>query len=281
MPILGLTSPVGAARSWPLSSPWLCSWERPTPRRWVSSPHAIGRATSRRAGAGSDALGGRAEPGESDQHRHRRARARLGARSRELSPPLREQPDMRPEGDRIVILEDTNGDGTADKSTVFDQSPEIRAPLGIAVLGDRVIVSQSPNLIVYTKDARDRIVKQGGAAHRLGRRRSRPRAPRGGVRAGRPLLLQRRQRRLRRHRSVGHARARAGPGPDPGRRRGDVGRRRLLRRRRPWWSTRTAPVSRCSRRTSATRTSWRSTRSATSGRRTTTTTATRGRGRTT
>ncbi len=43
---------------------------------------------------------------------------------------------------------------------MFDQSPEIRAPLGIAVLGDRVIVSQSPNLIVYTKDARDRIVRQ-------------------------------------------------------------------------------------------------------------------------
>jgi putative membrane-bound dehydrogenase-like protein len=71
---------------------------------------------------------------------------------------LRGQPDVRPEGDRIVILEDTNRDGTADKRTVFDQSPEIRAPLGIAVLGDRVIVSQSPNLIVYTKDAGDRIV---------------------------------------------------------------------------------------------------------------------------
>ena len=34
------------------------------------------------------------------------------------------------------------------------------APLGIAVLGDRVIVSQSPNLVVYTKDARDQIVKR-------------------------------------------------------------------------------------------------------------------------
>src|SRR5262249_41588547 len=41
-----------------------------------------------------------------------------------------------------------------------DQRPELRAPLGIAVLGDRVIVSQSPDLIVYTKDARDRIVKR-------------------------------------------------------------------------------------------------------------------------
>ena len=85
---------------------------------------------------------------------------------------LRKRPDIRPEGDRIVILEDTNGDGRADKSTVFDQNPDIRTPLGIAVLGDRVIVSQSPNLTVYTKDATDRIVKKevllagwGGADH--------------------------------------------------------------------------------------------------------------------
>lgn len=73
---------------------------------------------------------------------------------------LRGLPDLRPEGDRIVILEDTNRDGKADTQTVFDQSPDIRAPLGIAVLGDRVIVSQSPNLIVYTKDARDRILSK-------------------------------------------------------------------------------------------------------------------------
>ena len=73
---------------------------------------------------------------------------------------LRGLPDLRPEGDRIVILEDTNGDGSADTRTVFDQNPDIRAPLGIAVLGDRVIVSQSPNLVVYTKDARDRIVRK-------------------------------------------------------------------------------------------------------------------------
>src|SRR5262245_61334267 len=73
---------------------------------------------------------------------------------------LRKQPDIRPEGDRIVILEDTDRDGKADKTKVFDQSPQIRAPLGIAVLGDRVIVSQSPDLIVYTKDADDRIVKK-------------------------------------------------------------------------------------------------------------------------
>jgi putative membrane-bound dehydrogenase-like protein len=73
---------------------------------------------------------------------------------------LRNQPDIRPAGDRIVILEDTNGDGKADKTKVFDQNPELRSPLGIAVLGDRVIVSQAPDVVVYTKDADDRIVNK-------------------------------------------------------------------------------------------------------------------------
>src|SRR5262249_43517341 len=66
----------------------------------------------------------------------------------------------RPEGDRILIFEDTDGDGKADKSKVFDQSPDIRVPLGITVLGDKVIVAQAPDLIVYTKDADDHIVKK-------------------------------------------------------------------------------------------------------------------------
>src|SRR5439155_6117388 len=72
----------------------------------------------------------------------------------------RNLPDIRPAGDRIVILEDTNGDGTADKVKVFDQNPQIRAPLGIAVLGDKVYVSQAPDITVYTKDADDRIVNK-------------------------------------------------------------------------------------------------------------------------
>src|SRR5215217_7952930 len=61
----------------------------------------------------------------------------------------RKLPDLRPEGDRIVILEDTDQDGRADKTTVFDQGPHLRVPLGIAVLGDKVYVSQSPDIIVY------------------------------------------------------------------------------------------------------------------------------------
>lgn len=48
------------------------------------------------------------------------------------------------EGDRIVILEDKDGDGKADESKIFYQDKSLNAPLGIAVLGNVVIVSQSP-----------------------------------------------------------------------------------------------------------------------------------------
>lgn len=61
----------------------------------------------------------------------------------------------RPEGDRIVILEDTKGAGHADKATTFYQSPEMLAPLGIAVAKDpvgpgyKVYVCQSPDILVF------------------------------------------------------------------------------------------------------------------------------------
>ncbi|WP_373495086.1 PVC-type heme-binding CxxCH protein [Aquiflexum sp.] len=58
--------------------------------------------------------------------------------------------EINPEGDRIVILEDTNNDGVHDKSTVFYQGPEINAPLGIWVMGNQVIVSQSPYVWMFT-----------------------------------------------------------------------------------------------------------------------------------
>src|ERR1043165_7691892 len=57
---------------------------------------------------------------------------------------------LRPEGDRIVILEDTNGDGMADRTKVFYQDPSVNAALGICVLGNRVIVSSSPNVFILT-----------------------------------------------------------------------------------------------------------------------------------
>ena len=53
-------------------------------------------------------------------------------------------------GDRVMILEDTDGDGKADRSKVFVQDTDLIAPVGIAVIGNKVIVSCSPNLIVYT-----------------------------------------------------------------------------------------------------------------------------------
>ncbi len=55
-----------------------------------------------------------------------------------------------PLGDRIVILEDTDGDGEADDSTVFWQDSSLAAPLGIAVIDNRVLISQPPHLIAIT-----------------------------------------------------------------------------------------------------------------------------------
>lgn len=63
----------------------------------------------------------------------------------------------QPEGDRIVVLEDTTGSGKADKRTVFTQSPDLAAPLGVAVLDDKVVVSQPPDLLVYEDTNRDGI----------------------------------------------------------------------------------------------------------------------------
>ena len=62
----------------------------------------------------------------------------------------RSKGSRRPEGDRIVVLEDTTGSGRADKSTVFVQESALAAPLGVAVLGNKVVVSQPPDLLVYT-----------------------------------------------------------------------------------------------------------------------------------
>ena len=62
-----------------------------------------------------------------------------------------------PEGDRIMVLTDSNGDGKADKSHVFVQDPELIAPLGVAVIDNQVVVSQPPNLLVYTDVNRDAV----------------------------------------------------------------------------------------------------------------------------
>lgn len=55
-----------------------------------------------------------------------------------------------PDGDRVLVIEDTNGDGQADQSHVFVQEPDLIAPLGIAVIDNKIYVSNAPDLIVYT-----------------------------------------------------------------------------------------------------------------------------------
>jgi putative membrane-bound dehydrogenase-like protein len=59
------------------------------------------------------------------------------------------------QGDRIVILEDRNGDAIVDDAKVFYQGPELNAPLGIAVLGRKVIVAQSPYIWAFYDDDGD------------------------------------------------------------------------------------------------------------------------------
>ena len=58
-------------------------------------------------------------------------------------------------GDRIMILEDKDGDGKADTAKVFYQGPEINAPLGICVLGNKAIISQSPYVWIFYDDNGD------------------------------------------------------------------------------------------------------------------------------
>ena len=53
------------------------------------------------------------------------------------------------EGDRIMVLEDTDASGQADKSHVFVQDSDLIAPLGLAVIDHMVVVSQPPSIIVY------------------------------------------------------------------------------------------------------------------------------------
>jgi putative membrane-bound dehydrogenase-like protein len=58
-------------------------------------------------------------------------------------------------GDRVMILVDTDDDGKADDAKVFVQDRDLVSPLGIAVIGNKVYVSCSPRLIVYTDENGD------------------------------------------------------------------------------------------------------------------------------
>ncbi len=61
----------------------------------------------------------------------------------------------RVEGDRILILEDTNNDGMADKETVFYQGRDIDSAHGVCVLGNRVIVSAGDSVFSFYDDNGD------------------------------------------------------------------------------------------------------------------------------
>ena len=67
--------------------------------------------------------------------------------------------ETRKEGDRILVLEDTDGDGKADKQTVFYQGRDVDSALGICVIGEgpgrKVIVSCAPNVFVFHDDDGD------------------------------------------------------------------------------------------------------------------------------
>ena len=61
----------------------------------------------------------------------------------------------REEGDRIVVLEDSDGDGVADKETTFYQGRDIDSAHGVCVLGNRVIVSAGENVFNFYDDDGD------------------------------------------------------------------------------------------------------------------------------
>ena len=67
----------------------------------------------------------------------------------------------QPDGDRIVVVEDKNGDGVAESSHVFVQEKTFLSPLGVAVVDNKIIVSQPPDLIVYTDVNRNAVFDEG------------------------------------------------------------------------------------------------------------------------
>jgi putative membrane-bound dehydrogenase-like protein len=67
----------------------------------------------------------------------------------------------RKEGDRIVVLTDSDGDGKADKSHVFVQEPGLIAPMGISVIDNKIIVANTPDMIVYTDVNRNKVFDEG------------------------------------------------------------------------------------------------------------------------
>jgi len=65
-------------------------------------------------------------------------------------------------GQSIMVVTDTDGDGKADKSHVFITERFIRQPpFGIAVFDNKIVLSATPNMIVYTDVNRNALFDQG------------------------------------------------------------------------------------------------------------------------
>lgn len=69
----------------------------------------------------------------------------------------------QPGEDKIKVLEDTDGDGKADKMTVFAEG--LFAPMSVCVAGDKVYVATSPDLWVY--EDKDGDLKADGPPKKL------------------------------------------------------------------------------------------------------------------
>jgi putative membrane-bound dehydrogenase-like protein len=68
---------------------------------------------------------------------------------------FRNKSPERTEGDRILILEDTDGDGQADKETTFYQGRDIDSAHGVCVLGNKAIVSAGDSVMILTDEDGD------------------------------------------------------------------------------------------------------------------------------
>jgi len=67
----------------------------------------------------------------------------------------RQHAGTRPEGDRILIMEDTTGDGVMDSVKTFYQGSDIDSAMGLCVLGNEVIVSAAPYILRLIDDNGD------------------------------------------------------------------------------------------------------------------------------